>query len=61
MISITDDMFCGEAAGQDSCQGDSGGPFTVEVENLTASNVFFRLMEITIWLVLSAGVSAVLW
>ena len=31
MISITDDMLCGEATGQDSCQGDSGGPFTVEV------------------------------
>ena len=31
MISITDDMICGEATGQDSCQGDSGGPFTVEV------------------------------
>jgi len=31
-ISITDDMICGEAPGQDSCQGDSGGPFTVEVE-----------------------------
>merc|ERR1719430_2703607 len=29
--SLTDDMICGEAAGQDSCQGDSGGPFTVEV------------------------------
>ena len=31
-ISITDDMICGEAPGQDSCQGDSGGPFTVEVD-----------------------------
>lgn len=30
--SITDDMLCGEATGQDSCQGDSGGPFTVEVD-----------------------------
>jgi len=30
--SITDDMICGEATGQDACQGDSGGPFTVEVE-----------------------------
>merc|ERR1719222_487643 len=30
--SITDDMICGEATGQDSCQGDSGGPFTVEVD-----------------------------
>jgi len=29
--SLTDNMICGEAAGQDSCQGDSGGPFTVEV------------------------------
>merc|ERR1719430_708968 len=29
--SLTDDMICGEAPGQDSCQGDSGGPFTVEV------------------------------
>ena len=31
-ISVTDDMICGEATGQDSCQGDSGGPFTVEVD-----------------------------
>lgn len=30
--TITEDMICGEATGQDSCQGDSGGPFTVEVE-----------------------------
>ena len=67
--NVTDDMICGEAAGQDSCQGDSGGPFTVEVAVMMMmrrimrmkTSISFRLRGTITWLEWSAGVLDVLW